>query len=535
MTNEQRESPRLGTRGEETKRLSTQSIPKEAPVVKRMDACPSCGGHGQWYGADSRWACDDCSRKWTGPNPFELRRDGKPPGGKGRTPPPAKASRDDGDHPEPVAVVVTLADVPREEVDWEWGARLPRRRIVLVEGDPGVGKSWLVLAIATAITTGAPLPGQTASREPGKVLLLTAEDGVADTVRPRMEDMGADLQRVRVLTAMRDKEGNERHVSLVDDLSAVDVVLGEGGYKLLVVDPLNAYLGVTLDTHRDAALRAALTPLALLAERWGVIVLCIRHLTKGGRDKAIYRGQGNIAYTAAARVVFLVGENPDDPHERVMACIKNNLAPLPPALAFELTDGVFLWRGTTEVTAATLLRPDADEGERGALAEAEGFLRELLADGPMEVAQMEEERKAAGITTATLRRAKEALSVVSARQGGLAEKGRWAWTLPSKVIKDAKVLKTPHTVLLSTLEEDVSRERERDDHLSTPEEIDPTKMLTCSHSREMSPLVALAVDLGAKASTKYVTDVSHISPRLAQDTGAREVNVAGGESESHGG
>jgi len=410
-------------------------------------------------------------------------------------------ARDNGDRPADVAVVVKLADVNREEVEWEWEARLPHRRIVLVEGDPGVGKSWLVLAIGAAITTGAPLPGQTAPREPGKVLLLTAEDGLADTVRPRMEDMAADLQRVKVLTAMRNEEGNERHPSLVDDLGAVETVLSEGGYKLLIIDPLNAYLGVTLDTHRDAALRAALTPLALLAERWGVIVLCIRHLTKGGRDKAIYRGQGNIAYTAAARVVFLVGANPDDPQERVLACIKNNLAPLPPALAFELRDGQFLWRGITDVTAAAMLAPDRDEGERGALAEAEDFLRQLLADGPMEVTQMEEERKGAGITVATLRRAKEALSVVSARQGGLAEKGRWAWALPSKVIKDAKVLKTPHTVLVSTLEEDRYKQRERDDHLSTSEEIERTKMLTCSHSREMSPLVALAVDLGAKVVT----------------------------------
>ena len=429
---------------------------------------------------------------------------------------PAKARardrRQDGSPSAPdadaVAVVVKVVDVNREEIDWEWEARLPRRRIVLIEGDPGVGKSWLALAIATAITTGAPFPGQTAPRGPGKVLLLTAEDGIADTVRPRLEDMGADLSRAMVLQAIRDEGGNERHVSLVTDLAAVEAVLGEGGYKLLIIDPLNAYLGFTLDTHRDASLRAALTPLALLAERWGVIVLCIRHLTKGGRDKAIYRGQGNIAFTAAARVVFLVGENPDDPRERVFACIKNNLAPLPSALAFELTDGQFLWRGITDVTPAALLRPDADEGERGALAEADAFLRQLLADGPMEATQIEDERKAAGITTATLRRAKAALKVVSARQGGLAEKGRWAWTLPSKVIKDAKVLNIPHTVLMSTLEEDRYKERERDDHLSTSEEIDSANMLTCSCLEEMStldepikesnPLVRLAIDLGAK-------------------------------------
>jgi len=276
--------------------------------------------------------------------------------------------------------------------------------------------------------------------------------------------MGADLTRVRVLTAVQDGKGNQRHPSLVDDLAILDEVLGEGGYALVVIDPINCYLGTQLDTHRDAALRAVLTPLAMLAERWGVAIVCVRHLTKGGRDKPIYRGQGNIAYIAAARVAYLIGQNPDDPRERILICIKNNLAPIPPSLAFEIIEGRFLWRGESTVSAGTLLAPDKDEGERGQLEEATTFLESMLVDGPMEVAQIEDERKAAGITTSTLRRAKASLKALSVRQGGLAEKGRWTWALPTKVINtpDAKVLKNPHTVGMSTLEEDVSRERERE-------------------------------------------------------------------------
>jgi len=444
------------------------------------------------------------------------------------TSPTKGRARDNGDRPEPVAVVVKLADVNREEIEWEWEARLPHRRIVLVEGDPGVGKSWLVLAIGAAITTGAPLPGQTAPREPGKVLLLTAEDGLADTVRPRMEDMGADLQRVKVLTAMRDEEGNERHPSLVDDLGAVEAVLSEGGYKLLIVDPLNAYLGVTLDTHRDAALRAALTPLALLAERWGVIVLCIRHLTKGGRDKAIYRGQGNIAYTAAARVVFLVGENPDDRGERVMICIKNNLAPLPPALAFELTEGRFLWRGITDVTAAALLRPDADEGERGALAEAEDFLRQLLADGPVEVKRVGEERREAGITERTLDRAKAILGVRSERQGGIASKGQWAWVLPKGANQDAtnpakganaKGANFSHTVLLAPLERLDTRLRSPLGTLSTTKEPNPTKGAKSACVGDLAPLACPHRPLGDDTIPEEFTGQRHLVVALGLELG----------------
>ena len=128
---------------------------------------------------------------------------------------------------EAIPVQVCLADVPREEVEWEWESRLPRSRIVLLEGDPGVGKSWLALAIASAITTGAPFPGQAASRDPANVLLVTAEDGLGDTVRPHLEDMGGDLGRVTVLQAVRE-QGKERHLSLVNDLPHVETMLAKG-------------------------------------------------------------------------------------------------------------------------------------------------------------------------------------------------------------------------------------------------------------------------------------------------------------------
>src|SRR3989442_136267 len=169
---------------------------------------------------------------------------------------------------------------------------------------------------------------------PANVLILTAEDGLSDTVVPRLQELGADLSRVTVLTSVR-REGKERHFSLVDDMAALEAALVGGDFALVIIDPLNAYLGTSLDTHRDAALRSVLTPLAALVERFGVALIAIRHLTKGARDRAIYRGQGSIAYTAAARVVHLVGVDPNNDKQRVIACIKNNLALHPPALAFE--------------------------------------------------------------------------------------------------------------------------------------------------------------------------------------------------------
>ena len=353
-----------------------------------------------------------------------------------------RQERSEGPSSPAEPILVTVADVERQAVSWLWPCYIPRGRLTVIDGDPNVGKSWLALAIGTAITLGRALPGQESTGEPEKVLLLSAEDGIADTIRPRLEDMGADLQGVTVLTAVRDKEGSEHHLSLVTDLAAVDTALSSGGYGLVIIDPLNAYLGAALDTHRDAALRSVLTPLAQLAERWGVAIICIRHLTKSGRDKAIYRGQGSIAYTAAARVVHLVGVNPDDPQERVMACIKNNLAPEPPSLAFELSDGRFLWRGETSVTAAALLRPDADDGEQGALAEAQDFLRDLLADGPVDAEEGSRQARKVNIADRTLKRARAALGV-KARREGFGSNGRWLWEAPPV---EAHRGPNPHTI-----------------------------------------------------------------------------------------
>ncbi len=342
---------------------------------------------------------------------------------------PGNGSWPAGDADAAGPVLVRLADVGRAEVSWVWQGRLPRGRITLFDGDPGVGKSWVSLAIAATLSRGGPLPGQAPGGEAARVLILTAEDGLADTVRPRLEDMGGDLERVEVLTAVKGADGRERHVNLMDDLPAVEAALAAGGYGLVVIDPLNAYLGTTLDTHRDAALRAVLTPLAALAERYKVSLIAIRHLTKGKRDRAIYRGQGSIAYTAAARVVHLVGVNPKNHQQRVIACIKNNLVPLPPPLAFEIgAKGLvpFHWLGETDVTPAALLAPEPEAEEATVLEEAKRFLTDALSEGPVEVKVLQKETKAAGLAWRTVERAKTALGVKAVKLGFDAG---WGWEL----------------------------------------------------------------------------------------------------------
>jgi putative DNA primase/helicase len=350
---------------------------------------------------------------------------------------------------EPGAVITTLASVARAEVSWLWAGRLARGRLTGLMGDPGVGKSFLLYAVAAGITRGTKLPGEQSAREPADVLVLQAEDGLADTLRPRLEDLGADLGRVHVLTAIRDGEGRERHPSLVDDLVVLEQALWQRQYELLIIDPINAYLGTNLDTHRDAALRGALTPVAALCERHGVAGAFTLHLNKGSRDRAIYRGNGSIAYTAAARVVLLAGQDPENPQDRAVVWVKGNLSAPAPAVGYEIKDGMFYWKPSSTLTAATLLAPDASEENRSALTEAQQFLREILADGPVSVVEVKKQARNAEISGATLRRAREQMGVEVRPQyvSGTRGVAAWEWALP---VIDA------HTQTMSIYNESVS-------------------------------------------------------------------------------
>jgi len=329
------------------------------------------------------------------------------------------------------SVIVPMSSVLPESVRWLWRDRIPLGKLTILEGDPGVMKSWLALAIVTAYVNGAPMPGETESHAPGRSILLTAEDGLSDTIRPRLDGLGADVSRVEAFRGMRnDKTGAERPPSLAEDLWALDEALRGGLYGLVVIDPLNAYLPGDLDAHRDVAVRAVLAPLAQMAERYNVAILTIRHLTKGARDKAIYRGGGSIAYTAAARTVLLVGVDPEDERKqrRVVVPIKNNLAPLATGLAFELRAGRFFWIGESTVTAEALLAPDPIGDEQDDRDEAVAAMHQLLEDNGGQVGAEDGTRQLhrLGLSDKAIRRARKALSVDPAKEG-FGKAGRWVW------------------------------------------------------------------------------------------------------------
>ena len=342
--------------------------------------------------------------------------------------------------------VVRLADVADRSVRWLWPGRLPLGKLTVLDGDPGLGKSAITLDLAARVTSHRPMPDETPSdlAGPRGVVLLTAEDGLADTVRPRLLAAGADLDRVAALTAVTDHPAPGRRAypgrrrPTLADVAVIRQALADVDAALVVVDPIMAYLPRGVDGGREAATRAVLAQLAGLAELADVSVLVVRHLAKAARANPLYRGGGSIGIIGAARAGLLVGRDPGDPtsSRRVLATTKANLAIAPASLAYRLVpaDNGSLrvaWEGPSEHTAGSLLAhvPARDEEQRrpSALAEAADILRAILADGPRPAPAAQAEARAAGISPITLPRAREALGIRPRKDQF---QGAWIWELP---------------------------------------------------------------------------------------------------------
>jgi hypothetical protein len=318
--------------------------------------------------------------------------------------------------------LICLADVKPEKVDFLWHPYIPKGKLTLIEGDPGVGKSWLTCALATATAAGDG-PSGWMQNKPGNVLMLSVEDGLADTIRPRLDAMGANVKRIFALQG----------ALILNDSGLLRLESEIITYKptLVVIDPLVAYLGADVDLHRANETRAVMSRLAILAEKYHCAIVAVRHLTKGGKDKAIYRGVGSIDFTASCRSVLLVGSDPDDSSRRAVVHIKSNLSQMGSAVGYEIHEGSFYWTGESNLTAGRILASTSNEEQSSALRSAEDFLRGTLNDGPRWVKEIKDEAKENGISQATLFRAKQWLGVKACKEGRPGDKEqRWVWMLP---------------------------------------------------------------------------------------------------------
>lgn len=323
-------------------------------------------------------------------------------------------------------VLVRLADVQPEPLRWIWPGRLAAGKLALLVGDPGLGKSWISLDVAARLSAGLAWPdGGSASAAP--VLLLSAEDGLADTIRPRLDVLGADVAQLHHLAVLRTAE-RERAVQLTD-VAALERAIRETDARLMIIDPISAYLGST-DSHRDAEVRGLMAPLAALAERTGAAILGIMHLAKDRQQPAIYRAVGSIAFAAAARLVLAVAADQDREGRRIVASVKSNLSTPPAALAYSLATGRLVWEADPVADAdvdALLSGPALTQHER---EDVDSWLSDLLADGPIRSRMVQAAAREARFVWRTVERAKHRLGVEAARIGGVAADGQWWWRLP---------------------------------------------------------------------------------------------------------
>ena len=247
-------------------------------------------------------------------------------------PPPEPRRQEDGarsrgrqDGPRPSgrkAELITLSDLSPMETEWLWHPRIPKGELTVLDGDPSVNKSSLLMDLAARVSTGREMPDGTAGTL-GGVLLLLAEDSLRKTVLQRLEAAGADLGRIAVPPGA---------VVLPRDLPRVEEWACQMQAALVVIDPLIAFLGC--DANSDRQVRWAMTPLKAFADRTNCAVVLVRHLNKRGGRHALYRGGGSIGIVAATRSALLVGRPPDDPDLRVLCHVKSNLGPLAPSLSF---------------------------------------------------------------------------------------------------------------------------------------------------------------------------------------------------------
>jgi hypothetical protein len=330
------------------------------------------------------------------------------------------------------AVLISLESVTPERVSWLWEGFIPLGKLTVIDGDPGLGKSTLSCDLAARVSTGRLMPDGTPGIL-GGVVLLSAEDGLSDTICPRLMAAGADLSRIVFLRGMRTDHG-ERLPEIPCDLAALEQAIRESGALLVVVDPVMAFLGGDVNAHRDQDVRRALAPLARLAERTGAAIVVLRHLNKTAGTAAIYRGGGSIAIAGAARSVLLVANDPEDEDRRVLASIKANLATEPNSLSFRVVGAengaaVIEWLGQSEHSASTLIAAPADGPERASAKEARQFLSGFLQDGPRTSKETLAAARAAGISPKQLERARQTLGVRPRRRGF---QGAFEYTLPAQ-------------------------------------------------------------------------------------------------------
>ena len=309
--------------------------------------------------------------------------------------------------------LINMQDIEVESVSWLWYPFIPYGKVTIIQGDPGEGKTTLVLQIIARLTRGESIIDE--KEQPQiNVIYQTAEDGLADTIKPRLLAANADCSKVLVI------DDSDTPLTMRD--ARLEQAIIETNAKLVVLDPIQGFLGADVDMHRANEIRPIMKHMSELAEKYKCAIILIGHMNKCSVGKSAYRGLGSIDFQAAARSVLIVGRIKDEHEIRVVCQTKSSLAPEAKAVAFRLSEkNGFEWVGEYDVSADDLLSGTAKGTKKQA---AMDFLEKLLVSGQMSQAEIMELAEQKGISEKTLRNAKEVLGIKSKR-----ENNQWYWSL----------------------------------------------------------------------------------------------------------
>jgi hypothetical protein len=352
-------------------------------------------------------------------------------------------------------IIVCAADIQPQNMPWLWYGHLPADALEIIAGVPDAGKSQIQIQYVACVTTKRPWPdGAPGMSEPRNVIMMTAEDTLKGMLLPRLIAAGADLNRVKILKGVR-KDDRDQMFLLAEDLEMLEQKIADiGDVGLVVIDPITAYMGGKVDSHRATDVRSQLGPLKDLAERTCVGFSVLTHPPKNASQRAIDQYLGSQAFIAAPRIGHLCLEEIEQDEfgqrratgRRLFTNSKNNPMPKRPTIAYRIVDAIggidpitgadvkiskIAWEEVMGITADEALA--AGSAKKGR-SEPRMFLMNVLANGPVPVKLIEERAEACGLSKDQLKYAKEKMGVGAFKER--TEDGRWFWALPQHMPKD---------------------------------------------------------------------------------------------------
>ena len=297
---------------------------------------------------------------------------------------------------EELVPMLCYEDIKQTSVEWLWFPYIPFGKLTIIQGNPGEGKTYFAMMLTAACTNRKLFPNME-DIEPFNVIYQTAEDGMGDTIKPRLIEAGADLSRVMVI------DDSEEVLTLSDD--RIEKAVRQNHVRLVIIDPVQAFIGADVDMNRANEVRPVFRKLGMIAEKTGCAIVLIGHLNKSSGTQSPYRGLGSIDIMAAVRSLIFIGKVRKDPTTRVLIHEKSSLAPPGETMAFKLGDEEgFRWVGAYEISADELLDGKEGKATETKLERGRKLIRELLADKKeISIRELDEKAKEQGISGRTMR------------------------------------------------------------------------------------------------------------------------------------